>query len=317
MGRVKAALRSGIERDTGLCWVIVRSSKFLLLFFAATLLGAAMFAVVAVWQLSRGPVSLSFLTPYVEDALSGGQNNVQVRLHDTVITWAGLERTLDLRAVGLEIIDRNGEVAAAVPELSVQLSLRALMRGLVAPTGLELFGPRLRVIRTPDGKVIVGIGAVAADGEAERGGMSLIAGLLQEPNLESSTGYLRRVSILSALVEFEDRQTGRNWTAQRADIALERDENGIRADGTIVLDTGGDSARFEVSGLLNPITQSVELGVTFDDLSPPVLASLDARLNFLDRFKLPVSGTVALSLSASLAAENVNFDLTGGAGEIL
>jgi hypothetical protein len=173
------------------------------------------------------------------------------------------------------------------------------------------------VIRTPDGKVIVGIGAVSADGEAERGGMSLIAGLLQEPNLESSTGYLRRVSILSALVEFEDRQTGRNWTAQRADIALERDENGIRADGTIVLDTGGDSARFEVSGLLNPITQSVELGVTFDDLSPPVLASLDARLNFLDRFKLPVSGTVTLSLSESLAVENVNFDLTGGAGEIL
>ncbi|MCZ6509316.1 MAG: hypothetical protein O7A62_01885, partial [Alphaproteobacteria bacterium] len=87
--------------------MIVRSSKFLLLFLAASLLGAALFAVVAVWQLSRGPVSLSFLTPYIEEALSGGPNDVQVRLHDTVITWEGAERTLDLRAVGLEIVDSD------------------------------------------------------------------------------------------------------------------------------------------------------------------------------------------------------------------
>ena len=273
--------------------MIVRSSKFLLLFLAASILGAALFAVVAVWQLSRGPVSLSFLTPYVEEALSGGPNGVQVRLHDTVITWVGVERTLDLRAVGLEIIDSDGEVGASVPEMSVRLSLRALMRGHLAPTELELFGPRLRVVRTPDGEVVVGIGAVSANAQSGRGGMELINGLLQDPDPNSSTGYLRRVSIVSALIEFEDRQSGRNWTTQRADIALERDEKGIRADGTIVLNAGGDFARFEVSGLLNSVTQSVELGISFDNLLPAALASLDPRLNLLDRFRLPVSGTLA------------------------
>ena len=44
--------------------------------------GTAVFAAVAVWQLSRGPVSLGFLTPFVEDSLSGGPDGVQVRLHD-------------------------------------------------------------------------------------------------------------------------------------------------------------------------------------------------------------------------------------------
>ncbi len=102
--------------------MIVRSSKFLLLFLAATLLGTAVFAAVAVWQLSRGPVSLGFLTPFVEDSLSGGPDGVQVRLHDTVLTWAGLERTLDVRAVGLEILASDGEVGASVPEWSVQFS---------------------------------------------------------------------------------------------------------------------------------------------------------------------------------------------------
>jgi len=296
--------------------VIVRSSKFLLAFLAATLLGAAVFAVVAVWQLSRGPISLGFLTPYVEDSLSGGPDGVQVRLHDTVLTWAGLERTLDVRAVGLEILDSDGKVGASVPEMSVQFSVRALMRGLIAPTGLELFGPRLRVVRTPDGEVFVGIGGEAASDQSDSG-MELIGGLLREPNPDTPTGYLRRVLIVSGLIEFEDRQTGRNWTAQRADIALERDENGIRADGTIVLDTGGDFARFEVSGLLNQVSQSIELGISFDKLSPVVVVALDPRLSPLDRFKLPVSGTLALSLTASLAVEDVNFDLTGGAGEIV
>jgi hypothetical protein len=296
--------------------VIVRSSKFLLLFLAATMLGAGLFALVAAWQLSRGPISLSFLTPYVENALSGGTGDVQVRLHDTVITWAGFERTLDLRAVGLEILDVDGVVGAAVPEMAVQLSLRALFRGLIAPTGLELFGPRLRVVRTPDGDIFVGIGAVSASEQPAGDGMDLIGRLLDEPDLNSSTGYLRRISVASALIDFEDRQTGRSWTAQRADIALRRDESGIQADGTIVLDAGGNFARFEVSGLLNAITQSVELGVSFDNLQPADLAPLDQRLTPLERFKLPVSGTLALSLSASLAIEDVNFDLSGGAGEI-
>jgi len=296
--------------------VIVRSSKFLLLFLAATLLGAAVFTVVAVWQLSRGPISLGFLTPYVEDSLSGGPDGVQVRLHDTVLTWAGLERTLDVRAVGLEILDSDGEVGASVPEMSVQFSLRALMRGLIAPTGLDLFGPRLRVVRTADGEVVVGIGGEAASDQSDSG-MKLIGRLLQQPDLDSPTGYLRRVSIVSGLIEFEDRETGLNWTAQRADIALERDENGIRADGTIVLDVGGDFARFEVSGLLNPASGSIELGVSFDKLLPSIVASLDPRLSPLDRIKLPVSGTLALSLTSSLAVEDINFDLTGGAGEIV
>lgn len=297
--------------------MIVRSSKFLLLFLAATLLGTVVFAAVAVWQLSRGPISLGFLTPIVEQSLSGGPDGVQVRLHDTVLTWAGLERTLDVRAVGLEILDSDGEVVASVPEMSVQFSLRAMMRGLIAPTGLNLFGPRLRVVRTSDGEVFVGIGAVSTSGQTGGGGMDIIGGLLREPNPDTPTGYLRRVSIVSGLIEFEDRLTGRNWTAQRADIALERDDSGIRADGTIVLDTGGDFARFEISGLLNRVSQSVELGISFDNLSPVVVAALDPRLSPLDRFKLPVSGTLALSLAASLAVEDVNFDLTAGAGEIV
>ena len=296
--------------------MIVRSSKFLLLFLAATLLGAALFAVVAVWQLSRGPVSLAFLTPYIEESLSDGPEGVQVRLHDTVLTWAGLERTLDLRAIGLQIVDSDGEVAASVPELSVQFSLRALLRGLIAPTGLELFGPRLRVARTIDGEIVVGVGAVAGNGPPDRGGMQLIGGLLREPDPDAPTGYLRRVSVTSALIEFVDHVTGRTWTAQRADIALHRDENGIRGDGRIILDVGENVAQFEVSGLLNTDTETTELGITFENLVPAVAASLDPRLSQLDRFDLPLSGTVALSLAPTLAIENINFDLTGGAGNI-
>ena len=50
--------------------LIVRSSRVLVLFFAAALVGLAMFSGVLVFQLSRGPISLNFLTPLVEEALN-------------------------------------------------------------------------------------------------------------------------------------------------------------------------------------------------------------------------------------------------------
>lgn len=296
--------------------MIVRSSKFLLLFLVATLLGAVLFSLVAIWQLSRGPVSLSFLTPYVEESLSGGPTGVRVRLHDTVITWAGFERTLDLRAVGLDILDDDGELVASVPEMAVQLSARALLRGKIAPTALELFGPRLRMVRTEDGDIVVGFAAVAADGTPLQGQTSFIDRLLESPAEGSPLGYLRRVAVVSALIDFEDRQSGRNWTAQRADITVQRDRRGIRADGIIVIDAGEGFARFEVSGVLNRATRLAELGVSFEDVSPPGIARLDRRLAPLERLRLPVSGTLALSLDETLTVAAANFDLTAEAGEL-
>jgi len=72
--------------------LIRRASIVLLELTAALVAGLAILAGIAVWQLSAGPISLAFLTPYIERALSPADGRFRVKIHDTVLTWAGWRR---------------------------------------------------------------------------------------------------------------------------------------------------------------------------------------------------------------------------------
>ena len=123
---------------------------------AAVAVGFAVFA----WRLSAGPISLAFLTPYMQDALRQTDSPIQIEFSDTILTWAGWDRALDIRILDVRAMGADGEVAAAAPEISISLSASALWRGMVAPTALEIIEPRVRLVRNADGSFEFGLGDV-------------------------------------------------------------------------------------------------------------------------------------------------------------
>ncbi len=129
-----------------------RCTRILCEVAALTALALLLLTGVATWRLSQGPVPLNFLTGHIENALNDMVRPVRISLQGTNLAWAGWERTLDIRVVGTKISGADGVTIAKVPEMSVSFSLRALLRGVVAPTNLDLIGPRLQVVRNENGK---------------------------------------------------------------------------------------------------------------------------------------------------------------------
>lgn len=296
--------------------LIVRSSRFLLLFFAAALVGVALIFGAFIIQLGRGPISLSFLTPLIERALASDESAVGIRLHDTILTWVETERALDIRAVGMEFVDSTGSVQATIPEMSVKFSARALLRGLVAPTSLELFGPRLRIARARDGTVSFGMGAPTADSEPRTSPMGLIGELLQPPNPDRASGYLSRVAVRSAFVEFLDFARGIQLTAPVANIALLRDAAGIVAEGSVTVGEGRSALHVDLSGVYRVQSGATDLGIVFSDLSPASLLQLDPIFEPLARLDALLEGTVALSLDSALEPTGVTVDMRSKSGTV-
>lgn len=72
---------------------------------------------VLAWRLTTGPIKLGFLTPFVSRALAAAIGDVDVRIDDTILVWAGWKNNLETRAEGVEIVRPDGTVLASAPEV--------------------------------------------------------------------------------------------------------------------------------------------------------------------------------------------------------
>ena len=133
--------------------MIARTTRTICELLAASLLGVMLLASIAGWRLAQGPVQLDFLTPYLVQALNGHGSPFRVTIAGTNLAWAGWDRTLDIRVVGVRAVAEDGRVVANVPEMSVGLSVKGLLRGIVAPTGIDIIGATMRVAASVSGSV--------------------------------------------------------------------------------------------------------------------------------------------------------------------
>ncbi|MDE0780665.1 MAG: AsmA-like C-terminal domain-containing protein, partial [Alphaproteobacteria bacterium] len=296
--------------------MIVRSYRFFFLFFATALVGLAIIFGVLVFQLSRGPISLKFLTPIVERALDAALDRTRVELHDTVLTWNGKMRELDIRATDLRFLGLDGRVHATLPEVNVTFSASALMRGLVAPTNLELFAPRMKVIRAASGEVSIDFGGGHGSESGSAAPIGFVQELLRPPNRALASGYLSGIAVRSAFIEFEDAVSGRNFITPNASVLLTRNEEGIRADGSVTVGSHERAIHLGLSGIYRASSRTTNLRIIFSDTAPSAFAQFDPRLVLLERLDTRLDGTVKVAVDPDFRAVVGSLDLRASAGTI-
>ena len=271
--------------------------------------------LLVAWRLASGPVSISFLTPYIEGALAEvHQGAVKLAVDDTILTWAGWQRTLDIRIVNLRTTLPGGEEIATVPEVSISLSAAALLKGTVAPRSVEFFGPSFRVVRHANGRVALGL-----QGNDEKSNdfvASMILLMLQDPDPGHAMSYLQRISIVAGNVTYEDQALGTTWQAPSADAQFTRAEGGLDAELDLDLQAGDKVATVSVLGTYSLAGKRIDLGVSIEKLNPTDFASLSPKMAVLAAVDMPLSGTVTLSMEQSGRVEGIGFDLNGEAGHV-
>ncbi len=298
-----------------------RSSRIVLEVLAASIAGVAILLGLLLWRISGDePLRVSFLTPYLETALTPPDGRLTVAIEDTVLTWAGWERTLDLRARGVRAIAADGQIVTSVPQISVTLSVRALLRGLVAPTAIEVFGPRLRLRRDSAGRFSVA-GIAPPDGEEAVAGSdsvfnALIANLQGAPDPDSPAGYLNRASVVGGRIILEDERLGMTWRAPEASFSIRRGPQGLTGDASLAVEQLGRPARFAVRFDYDRATETIGIGGSFAGLDVPALGLIEPSLMVLEGADLRLAGNFTTRVGLGGQIGTTRFDLAGGPGQI-
>ncbi len=289
-------------------------SKSLLRLTAAIVAGAAIIIAASAWRLSAGPVSLGFMSPYVRDALTlGGAGDIGVDLADTILTWGGPRRGLEIRALDVVFADADGVEVARIPELSLGLRARALLLGRIVPSTIEAISPRVRLVRARDGSTdfAIGSGGLAENHFIQR----LVRELLLPPDADG-TGELTSLRIRDADVVFEDERTGAVWHSPKASVQFARDAHGITGLGVLDLAVGDQRLTLSADTRFDYVRQSVSAKVRFTDVDAMDLASNRVELAALAPLGVPLSGTLAFEFAADGSMSPFDFDVEGGAGHL-
>jgi hypothetical protein len=276
--------------------------------------------IVAGWlalRLAAGPVSVSFLLPTIESALSRPDQGFTVHLKDTVLVWSRDTRMLEIRAMEGRLIDHDGRVVAAVPELSVVLSGAMLVQGVISPTTVRLVHPTLHLGQDEQGGLQFGVGDTPKAEEAPESVIEDFLALLVEPS--SAEGWPRQLRELDVVggdltIDYRALQTG--WHAPRVDLRLVNDGHTVSGHARFLLDAEGAPAKLDIDAAYQPDHRLVSASVTGDRLQPALFAMLAPDLAPLTSLRLPISGTVALGYQLGQGLTEVRADLTGGSGVV-
>jgi hypothetical protein len=275
--------------------------------------GVAIAAALLFWRLNQGPITLDMLSPYLEQALSADENGVRAKIGGTRLIWAGWDRAVDLRATDVQAIGPDGGVIAALPEISIRLSLAALARRELRPTEVEVVRPRLRLTRAEDGSINLGLDDAADQGSAAQ----LFGGLLDDlsgpPRPGSPAGMLRRLVVTDADVSVSDLAAGILWRATAVDLRFERSPEGLRVRILGDADIAGLKTRLDGAGRYVAATGTIETQFQLHRVEPAALAG---RFPELRRIKLAIDGSVQASFDKTGRVLSARLEAAAGPGAI-
>ena len=292
-----------------------RARRFLFRLLAALTAGVVALTAGALWLVTTGPVSLGFLTPYIEEALTFPDAGYRVTFSDIVLAWGGWRRTLELRALDVRVVGPDGAVLAQAPEIAVMLSARALLVGDFAPTRVDLLRPQLRLVRYENDRFGLG----DAPGQLSRADAMLpvlLSALARQPLPGSPLSHLSRVGVAEATVWIEDRVAGTEWFVPLLEATVSRRAAGVSAELSLILALEGGSVVITATADYSDVPGILTIAAGFNDLNVATLFGTVTPLGAVATVDVLVDGTVGALVTRDGKVSRVDFDLTSGRGVI-
>ena len=281
---------------------------------------ASLALVLSAWaahRLSQGPLSLSGLTPYIEQALSDAAVTYRVKVGETILSWNRDSHSLEIRALDTHVTAQDGRQLAVIPEMSVTLSGNALVRGHLVPRSVRLIHPVLHLVRDESGQLSLGIGG--GDSEAAAGDSAGVAGagfdaLMEPPGKETLAGQLQRIQVTGGSLSIEDRLHGMSWTAPNSDFTFRRDDRGLAMQAALDLDLDGQQGHLVASGVYLTADRVIDLALSGGGLKPSSLARFSPKLDVLSAVQVPIGGSVKVRYKLGQGVTALEADVAAGAG---
>lgn len=281
--------------------------------------GVAALMGFAAWQLSSGPISLSFLTPVFERLVNSNFEYGHLTLGDTVLTWLPKKRELDIRLIDMTLYDGSKTPVVSIPEISLDLHAGRLLQGELVPQKVEFFNVKARLIRREGTGVQIQLLKLDEDEEVTTvPDKSIIepifAALTSDEGADPLFAYLTRFAITNARLEIVDMINGVTWSAPDANFVITKDERGANGMFRAQLLTGEAKLDIALEGRLLKGAKTATLQAKAGGLVPAALGRASDVFSDLLPFDFPINaeGEITVSRVGKILSAGLRIDAGEG-----
>ena len=287
------------------------------------------------WQLYRGPIAVPFLKPYIVAALNPDVESAEVSVDSVNIELVRSVRPIKIIANNVVYKRNDDSVRFSAPRTSVSFSIKALLRGIIAPASVEMEDPSVYIFTTY-GVQEHDKASVITEKKLDYY-VTQFEDFLERFNSEDKTypeSYINSISITGGEVEFHEVDLGRKWVLSDLNYDFNRGLSEISTAVSALLNLNDTVVSAGVDVGYRALDNKLAVQVYFGDLIPSEIIN-----NYFDektrerlyQINVPVSGKITamidfnefvvnrddLLLAVDKAVKDIGFQFEGGQGSIV
>lgn len=288
--------------------------------------------LILIWQLYRGSITVPFLKPYIIKALNHDDTEYQVTLDSVNLELVRSIRPLRIIANNVVYRKADGTVAVNAPKTSVSFSIKALLHGIIAPSSVDVYKPRVYIFTT------YGVDKNKKENVNQKKLEYYFDGFedfLERFNSEDQSypeSYINDISITGAEVEFHEVDLGKKWVLSDVNYRFDRGFTKLETEVNALLKFNDIPSSLGLEAVYRGSDDKLALRFYFADLVPANLIELITSENKAENYKidLPLNGSIDALVdlkeivkkradlvdSLDTAVEAIRFAIEGGQGHI-
>ncbi len=298
------------------------------------MVGMFVVLLLFIWTLYKGPVSVPYLKPYIIQALNYDESDYTVDLGDVNLEFVRSIQPLRITARDISVKKNDGMLSINAPKLYLSFSLRALLKGIIAPSDVSLEKPTAYIF------AVYGNGAESAPkNELNKRKLTFYVEKFKEflnnYNSEDKVypeSYVNNITINGGEMEFHEVDLGRKWILSDLNFEFNRNVINLELNADALVNFNDQIASIGFESEYHATNDKLDLEVYFSDLTlSDIMNNFEGEQGFAGlQINVPVNGLINTTIDVSeilqhsdnageyldTAIEKINFELDGGRGHI-
>jgi hypothetical protein len=279
---------------------------------------------IAWWRLSQGPVELSFFREQMAVELSAARGGRPVEIERVELALSRSAIALELRAVGVNVLDNKGGVLSRAERARIELRLLPLLIGRVSLVGAEFEGGEVTISHKLDGAWHIAFGPAGAPPDIvvpppppeetwNQRVNRVLDGLEAAFRPVGAGGALRSISLTQARLAIIEERTGARWLAAGANISLAHQGPALKLEADARLEGAQGTAPAHLLITTDTRFRGAEVEFGADEVRPRALLS-PAALGAFAGLDAPLTATVSIGLDRERGITRFEGDAVIGRG---